>query len=247
MSEAGLTDMPPSPPGGDMSLRSSLQSLRNEGAQRLDPVRFHYMEVMLQRTQAAHGAVQNILEAKLKTALADYGERFRRAQKTAQDTVAKLSAQHPELVRELRPLFTTGDYQGIHRRAAQAALPPPRPPLAALNQYIQQATQDNTDTRTGHEKNSRLEMKSVRRFREVWSKMAAEKQVTQAMGRGPENAGPLNSHTLVLRSLALMRGISPDYLRRFMSHVDTLLWLDQAGQKHAQPETKPVRRSRSKK
>jgi hypothetical protein len=32
---------------------------------------------------------------------------------------------------------------------------------------------------------------------------------------------------LVLRSLALMREISPDYLNRFMSYADTLLSLDQ--------------------
>ena len=32
---------------------------------------------------------------------------------------------------------------------------------------------------------------------------------------------------LVLRSLALMRDISPDYLNRFMSYADTLLCLDQ--------------------
>jgi predicted lipoprotein len=32
---------------------------------------------------------------------------------------------------------------------------------------------------------------------------------------------------LVLRSLATMRDISPDYLSRFTSHVDTLLSLDQ--------------------
>ncbi|HSW05521.1 DUF2894 domain-containing protein, partial [Aquabacterium sp.] len=36
------------------------------------------------------------------------------------------------------------------------------------------------------------------------------------------------SHALVLRSLTLMRELSPDYLSRFMSHIDALLWLEQA-------------------
>jgi hypothetical protein len=31
---------------------------------------------------------------------------------------------------------------------------------------------------------------------------------------------------LVLRSLGLMRDLSPDYLNRFMGYVDTLLFLD---------------------
>jgi hypothetical protein len=37
----------------------------------------------------------------------------------------------------------------------------------------------------------------------------------------------MNSHRLVLRSLALMREISPDYLTRFTAYVDALLCLDQ--------------------
>jgi len=51
--------------------------------------------------------------------------------------------------------------------------------------------------------------------------------VTQALGQAPKNAGPINSHMLVLRSLALMREISPDYLNQFTSYVDALLCLDQ--------------------
>jgi hypothetical protein len=79
-------------------------------------------------------------------------------------------------------------------------------------------------------------MKSVTRFREGWSRLRAETRVTEALGRKPENAGPLNSHALLLRSLDLMRGLSPDYLRRFVTHVDALLWLDQASQKPAPPK-----------
>jgi hypothetical protein len=50
------------------------------------------------------------------------------------------------------------------------------------------------------------------------------------MAQAPQNAGPINSHMLVLRSLGLMRDASPDYLSRFMGYVDTLLFLEEAGQ-----------------
>ncbi|AOF86199.1 hypothetical protein BSY239_731 [Hydrogenophaga sp. RAC07] len=80
------------------------------------------------------------------------------------------------------------------------------------------------------------ELRSAQRFRDTWSRICAEDEVTQAVEQGPENAGPLNSHMLVLRTLALMRDLSPDYLRRFLSHTDTLLWLDQA---QSQARTKP--------
>jgi hypothetical protein len=43
------------------------------------------------------------------------------------------------------------------------------------------------------------------------------------------------TNMLVLRTLGLMRELSPDYLRRFMTHVETLLWLDQAGIKAKLP------------
>jgi hypothetical protein len=41
---------------------------------------------------------------------------------------------------------------------------------------------------------------------------------------------------LVLRSLGLMRDISPDYLNRFMAHVDTLLYLEEAGKGKLTPK-----------
>ncbi|QHE77404.1 DUF2894 domain-containing protein [Hydrogenophaga sp. PBL-H3] len=92
------------------------------------------------------------------------------------------------------------------------------------------------------------DLKSAQRFRETWSRICAEEEVTQAVERGPENAGPLNSHMLVLRTLGLMRDLSPDYLRRFMSHADTLLWLDQAHGRLKEPagKTKPVKTGRVK-
>ena len=229
-------------------MTDALQSLRNEGAAQFDPVRFHYLETLAQRLGTAPEAVQPILEGKLQVAVADYHERFEQAQKAASTEVERLSAQHPGQARELRRLFTTGDFQAVHRLANQLAAPRLQTPLAALNQYIQGAVRDDSgvDLRSGAEAVS--EMKSVQRFREVWSKIAADKQVDQALVRGPENAGPLNSHMLVLRSLALMRSLSPDYLRRFLSHADSLLWLDQAQQKSMQVEAKPVaRRSRAKK
>nr|WP_315238701.1 DUF2894 domain-containing protein [uncultured Albidiferax sp.] len=184
----------------------SLQSLRSTDAQRLDPTRFHYLEVLSRRAGAATGALQPILQAKLDTALADYSQRL-------------------------------GQAQGLRRPVSNSGAGP----LAELNHYIRRTTQQS------HHHGPRPELKSVRGFREVWSKIAAIDHMDQAMVRGPENAGPLNPHMLVLRSLALMRQLSPDYLQRFLSHVDSLLWLDQENQKHTPAEAKPARKSRSKK
>jgi hypothetical protein len=83
-------------------------------------------------------------------------------------------------------------------------------------------------------------MKSLRRFRQTWAQLATDQQVSQALASGPDNAGPLNSHRLVIRTLALLRDLSPDYLRRFVSQVDVLLWLDQANQQLALASSRPA-------
>lgn len=255
MSESGLAEIQASQREGAKTLESWQALLRSEGAQRLDPARFHYLEMLSRRIDAASGEVRPILEGRLKVALADYGERFRQAKRAASDELASLSARYPDLARELHRLFAAGDYKGMRRLGAPSAFNRPGTPLAQLNQYLQNVRQEGIDHRRGSGLGGSLvsdmeassEMASVRRFRDTWSRIAAEDQVDQAVGRGPANAGPLNSHLLVLRSLALMRKLSPDYLRRFLSHVDTLLWLDQANQKHTPVKAKPTRQSRQKK
>jgi Protein of unknown function (DUF2894) len=115
--------------------------------------------------------------------------------------------------------------------AADAALPRPAPvrapsPLAQLNRDITATAPPGR------------ELRSAQAFRDTWSRICAEDEVTQAVEQGPENAGPLNSHRLVLRTLGLMRDLSPDYLRRFLSHADTLLWLEQAHSRLKEPAGK---------
>ena len=68
----------------------------------------------------------------------------------------------------------------------------------------------------------------VRQFRRQLRKIVVQKQVSHAIAQAPRNAGPINSHMLVLRALGLMRDIAPDYLNRFMAQVDTLLCLEDA-------------------
>ena len=85
------------------------------------------------------------------------------------------------------------------------------------------------------------ELKSLGHFRRLWSRLSAERRLTQSLATVPKNAGPLNSQQLLHRSLTLMRELSPQYLERFMSHVDTLLWLDQVNR--GVPAGKEVLRS----
>ena len=196
-----------------------LQALHEAGAGQADPIGLAYLESLARQAQAQ--AHYGPLRARLQRRLGEALDRFEQALAWA--------------VNEPRP--APGD--PALTRPAPAAV------LAELNRLLREASAP-APLAEGEEAVSapvrspagRPEMKSVTRFREGWSRLRAETRVTEALGRKPENAGPLNSNALLLRSLDLMRGLSPDYLRRFVTHVDALLWLDAAGQKPQPPKAK---------
>lgn len=112
-------------------------------------------------------------------------------------------------------------------QAAPLGAKPKRPPsaLAQLNQAVADAATQAAPGGPGSAQ-ARPELKSAQRFRESWAVLCAEEVVDQARTQAPQNAGPLNAHMLVLRTLGLLRELSPDYLRRFLTHTETLMWLE---------------------
>lgn len=70
---------------------------------------------------------------------------------------------------------------------------------------------------------------AVTAFKHTWSRLRAEQRLRQALAQVPATAGPLNSSHVMNRALQAMHQLSPAYLDAFMLHVDTLLWLEQAG------------------
>lgn len=98
--------------------------------------------------------------------------------------------------------------------------------LKALNRSLQSLATVTENTATASNPPRTVEMKSVQQFRQSWHRMKVQDQVEHALQQGPANAGPLNSHRLVLRTLGLMQDLSPAYLHHFMSYLDTMLQLD---------------------
>jgi len=64
-------------------------------------------------------------------------------------------------------------------------------------------------------------------LRQLWSTLRADSQLRQSVAQTPTDAGPLNSTALAGRAVALMRELSPAYLRAFLAYVDDLAWLEQ--------------------
>lgn len=109
-------------------------------------------------------------------------------------------------------------------------------PLAMLNAHIAQASRAASEAaNAGASAGGGMavgsgpwpELRSAQRFRPTWERLGAERQVQQAQARAPQNAGPLNPQRLMLDNLARMGALSPHYLRRFLAHAQTLLWLEQ--------------------
>lgn len=211
-----------------------IAALRQLGADQFDPVRLHYLEVLASRVNAHQGHVQRLLGAKLAQALVVFRGQFEQARSAAQETIAQAAPSCSQVAAELQRLLDGGDFTGVKRCIAKLERRDQRESLGDLARSLAQPAPGPGDGHLDGHVGSRPELKSVQQFRKTWSRLSAEKQVTQALGQAPQNAGPMNSHLLVLRSLALMRDLSPDYLNRFVSYVDTLLCLEQGDEaKHA--------------
>lgn len=215
---------------------SLIAALRQCGGERFDPVRFRFIEGVARRLPTQPEAVRKTLGDRLLKALTAYGERFGQAQNSARDATARMTEQFPEAAEELARLCAGGDFGGLRRCAARLETQGKGAPLAELVRLLAQHSPEAGGTAhnalpgaaPSRAAEAPAELKSLTYFRDTWSKLSVDQQLTQALAQAPENAGPLNSHLLVLLSLQRLRELAPDYLNRLMSHVDALLWLDQA-------------------
>ncbi|WP_197338836.1 DUF2894 domain-containing protein [Ralstonia solanacearum] len=181
--------------------RAMLDAWRERGAHRLDPVRFHRIEALDRRAAGHSGEVRRILDARLAKLIEDYTG-LERTACNAGDAVRTPSPGKPA-----------------------------RGPLASLIDDLAShapAKGNGPDAiRTASGIRAYPELKTLDYFRETWSTVSADRQLRQALDQVPRNAGPLNSSSLVHRSLLLMQELSPAYLRQFLSYVDALSWMEQ--------------------
>lgn len=192
--------------------RATLEAWRASGADRLDPVRFAFIDALQRRAAGHTGQARRLLDERLSALLAAYADGLPQAADTlaSRDTPASDSTVRSDTGRPLAGLLDAIAACGAAQRS------PDYPELALLDY-----------------------------FRETWAALSAEQQLRQSLDHVPANAGPLNSSSLVHRSLALMREVSPGYLRHFLSYVDALAWLGQLGGDGAvpgndTPSAKPV-------
>lgn len=203
-----------------------IAALRTAGAAYFDPLVQHYLEALARRAATHQGSVRHLLDARLAQALEVFAGRFELARSEAAQAIAETVAVHPHQADALQRFFAVGDLKGLIRHLRNVNDRDEPSPLAGLVRQLEQQSADPLDARPQAQSGARAELKILRSARNTWSRLSVDRQVARALGQGPKNAGPINSHMLVLRSLVLMRDVSPDYLHRFMSYADTLLTLD---------------------
>jgi hypothetical protein len=182
------------------SVRATLDAWREQNVDRLSPTRFHFIEALERRAAGHSGEARRILDDRLAKLLEAYADDL------------KMAASNLE-----------------HAGSA----PPPRAPargaLAELINYIadRAATRGNDRAASDAVLSTFPTLEALGEFREIWSGLRTDSQVRQSLEQVPTDAGPLNSGSLVHRSLTLMRELSPGYLQQFLSYVDTLAWMEQ--------------------
>ena len=243
MPEAGTAAAADSPgvPGSDSA--GALAELYARGAHRFDPVRYRFLEILAGHTALHQGEARAVLEARLATALKAFTCAFDAAGFGAVKHMTDMATQFPDAADALEPWVQAGDFAGLRILTARLRNQSQRRPLAELVRQLAGHPLDSRDAavRVQAPADGPGELKSLTYFRRTWSKLSVDQTLSHSLAQAPENAGPLNSHHLVLRALKLMRDISPEYVSRFMSHADTLLWLDQATSDNA-PVKQVVRR-----
>jgi hypothetical protein len=183
---------------------SAIEALRARGAQQVDPVRFRFIESLAERAARHEGAARRVLDERL---------------------AQRLSAHELKLDQGAQPQDNARPPAGTD--------PLPRSALADLVADLGGRSTQTAPVSTAQAKtktaaiDSSVELETLPFFRRTWSRLSADQRLAQSQAALPDNAGPLNSHHLVHRSLTLMRELSPGYFDRFVAHVDALLSLQQ--------------------
>lgn len=205
-------------------IQQTLDAWREQGADRLDPVRFQLIQTMANRAAGLPDEnTQRVLHAKLAQLLQQYGARIENAANTGATATASAPAATAAASRD-------GALTGLLAH------------LAALTPADHTRT---FATSVGNLRERYPELPVLDEFRSTWSRVSANRQVRQSEEQVHENAGPLNSNHLVHRALAYMRDVSPGYLHQFLSYLDTLAWVEQL-QMSSEPPAKETKRGAGK-
>lgn len=223
-------------------VRATLEGWRTRGADRVNPMRFRFIDALARRAARYEGDARRVLDERLAAWIADYA------------AAVELAESESESKRDAGPETQTitgtsteanveaGAPHGNPARSSAAPASqtstrnaPSHTALAELVGLLTSRTTIATESES-HGPNDVLppllrdrspDLPMLDYFRETWSRFNTEKQLRESLEQVPDNAGPLNSHSLMHRALSLMRAVSPGYLQHFLSYAETLSSMEQ--------------------
>jgi len=182
--------------------RAILDAWREQDADRLNPIRFHFIEALERRAAGHDGETRRLLDDRLSALIEAYAGDL---------DIAASNVGHAD--------------------SATTPCAPARGALGGLVDHIANYAATRGDDLAASDATPQPstfpQLEALDEFRKTWSEVRTDSQVRQSLEQVPANAGPLNSGSLVHRSLTLMRELSPGYLQQFLSYVDTLSWMEQ--------------------
>lgn len=173
--------------------QATLDTWRQQGSDRMDPLRFERLAALARRTAGQHGTVRALLDTRLAEQMARYA-----------DDLTTVPVHRAPRTASAAPAARAGSALSIllDHLARQAA-----------------ASDGIADDTTASPRPAFDRLDDVRR---ICAAVRSDSQLRQALEQAPENTGPLNSTRLVHRALTQMHDLSPEYLQTFMAYIDTL-------------------------
>ncbi|MET0550203.1 MAG: DUF2894 domain-containing protein [Xanthomonas sp.] len=211
-----------------------LAAWRAQHAERLDPLRFRFLEALARRTEAQQGKARELLERKLSALLDAYAAALAAAPQDAGDSTADAAVRSAQpsplaaLLAQYRPATAaTTAHNGQDTHGGAHVDPDTDTSEATSAIDADAAAPSHSPAASAAARLAAPQLPAVEDARRLWTELRSRSQLRQSLQPAPADAGPLNSGVLVHRALALMRTLSPGYLQHFLSYVDALSLLQQ--------------------
>ncbi len=235
-------------------LNNRIAEMEEQGAHRYDPAQFRYIQSLAARSCGKPKEVVALLLQKALAAADAYQKEFDNARLEAKEAADRVRESFPDSAEKACRLYENSEFKKVFRLLCRLERIPAESPLSGLAQRFEHARPGSEanpaeprldDLLQRLEKEALasadahataaapLSAKSVRKsqlrslatYRNTMQTLHSNRVVARAIQVRPETPGPLNAQMLATRSLTALRKLSPEYLSRFVSYIDTLLWL----------------------
>lgn len=197
-----------------VSVRPQLDQLRQAGEDRLDPVRFRYLEA---------------LEHRLRTRELQHSRHWQKLLQAVREY--QLKARQARLPSTPRFPPRPSSLGSLLEDLAQVPAAKATASQSAVEARVFGDAAGHGPSLTGDRNPGPRPLKAITRAHANQDAQALHERIRRAIEQAPGNAGPMNAHRVVSRAVAEMHTLSPDYMKRFARYTDTLMALEKLGKK----------------